>query len=242
MYRLLIVDDEEEIRRGLTDFFPWNEIGFEVVGGLENGKLALDRMESGGVDAVFCDIRMPIMSGIELARAASVSHPEIPVVFLSAYKDFAYARKAIQYDVRDYVLKPTSYDEIRTVFSRLKEELDRRHVPEPAAPFASVPDAFISTIRAYIEREYHHATLKGAARVAHLNPQYVSRLFSEKTGEHFHDYLTRIRMEQAGRLLRDPQYCTYEVSEIVGYSNPKNFSRTFKRQFGVSPREYRHRA
>ncbi len=71
-----------------------------------------------------------------------------------------------------------------------------------------------------------------------MNPQYVSRLFKEYTGENFHVFLTRIKMEKAAQLLRDVGYLTYEVSELVGYSNPKNFTRTFKKYFGVSPRRY----
>jgi two-component system response regulator YesN len=247
MYRLLIVDDEEDIRRGLAEFFPWNEIGFEVADTVENGKRALECVRKGGIDVVFCDIRMPVMSGIELAKAIFEENPRMPVVFLSAFKDFSYAQKAIQYGVRDYVLKPTSYEGIRSVFRKLKKELDyglpAAH-PEGKESTEESPvgrtDAVLAAIKGYAEREYARATLKGAARVAHMNPQYVSRLFKERTGENFHTFLTRIKMEKAAQLLHDVDYLTYEVSEIVGYSNPKNFTRTFKKHFGVSPREYRH--
>ena len=81
MYRLLIVDDEEDIRRGLADFFPWDEIGYRVVGTAENGKQALDIVSTGTVDVVFCDIRMPILSGIDLAKTLFEAHRKIPMVF-----------------------------------------------------------------------------------------------------------------------------------------------------------------
>ena len=73
MYRLLIVDDEEDIRRGLAELFPWAETGFEVAGTAENGRQAFELVAAGGVDAVFSDIRMPVMSGIDLAKALNAA-------------------------------------------------------------------------------------------------------------------------------------------------------------------------
>ena len=242
MYRLLIVDDEEDIRRGLAEFFPWEEIGFEVAGTAENGKQALELVAAGGVDAVFSDIRMPIMSGIEMAKALFEAGSAVPVVFLSAYRDFSYARQALQYGVRDYVLKPTDYPDIRSVFTKLKREMDRGR-PAAArlrsADRASTEDPVVAAIKRYVERDCAHASLKGAARAVGLNPQYVSRLFREKAGENFHILLARTRMETAARLLRDGGYRAYEVSEMVGYSNQKNFTRAFKRHFGAAPLAFR---
>jgi YesN/AraC family two-component response regulator len=68
-----------------------------------------------------------------------------------------------------------------------------------------------------------------------MNPQYVSRLFRERTGENFHTLLARTRMEKAARLLRDGGYRAYEISGMVGYSNQKNFTRAFKQYFGAAP-------
>jgi YesN/AraC family two-component response regulator len=137
MYRLLIADDEEEIRNGLADCFPWGEVGFRVTARAENGKRALEIIEHEEVDAVLTDIRMPLMSGIDLARHIFERHLDLPVVFLSAYKDFAYAQKAIQYGVRRYVLKPTDYSELASVLSALKRELDSGI--SPATPDALAP-------------------------------------------------------------------------------------------------------
>jgi two-component system, response regulator YesN len=246
MYRLLIVDDEEDIRRGLALYFPWDEIGFTVVGTAENGKAALDIVRSGTVDVVFCDIRMPVMSGIDLARAIFESDLRVPVVFLSAFKDFHYAQEALQLGVRNYVLKPTDYANIRSVFGKLKRELDSERAPVPAdaeggEPMPAGPraDAVVAAVRGYVERDYANASLTGAARVVHMNPQYLSRLFKERAGENFHVFLSRVRMEKAAQLLRDGSYLAYEVSAIVGYGNQKNFTRAFKQHFGISPREFK---
>ncbi len=253
MYRLLIADDEEDIRRGLALFFPWDEIGYEVVGTAENGKVALEIVRSGTVDVVFCDVRMPVMSGIDLAKAIFEAGLKVPMVFLSAFKDFSYAQAALQFGVRAYVLKPTDYANIRSVFTKLKRELDSEmhRLPDAGeegaregADALAGPrgDAVAAAVRSYVERDYARATLKGAARVVHMNPQYVSRLFKERAGENFHVFLARVRMEKAAQLLRDGGYLTYEVSEIVGYGNQKNFTRAFRRHFGMSPRQYKRSA
>lgn len=250
MYRLLIVDDEEDIRRGLAELFPWEEIGYVVSGTAQNGKQALQQVREGEVDVVFCDIRMPVMSGVELARAISEEHRHVAIVFLSAYKDFSYAQQALKYGVRDYVLKPTNFADIRSVFRRLKREMDREFSAAPKEPVipgerettigtAKRADCVISAIKSYVERDYARATLKGAARIVQMNPQYVSRFFKEKTGENFNAFLRRIKMAKAAQLLQDVDYLIYDVSEIVGYSNPKNFTRLFKKHFGVTPQHYK---
>jgi len=244
MYRLLIVDDEEDIRRGLAEFFPWEEIGFEIAGTAENGRQAFKAVAAGGVDAILTDIRMPVMSGIELAKALSEAGLAVPIVFLSAYRDFSYARQAMRYGVRDYVLKPTDYAELRTAFAKLRREMDRGRLETAAAQgvgreAASGADPFVAAIRRYVERDCARASLKGAARIVGMNPQYVSRLYHDRTGEHFHAFLARTRMEKAARLLREGGYRAYEVSEIVGYSNQKNFPRAFKIHFGTTPLAFR---
>lgn len=185
------------------------------------------------------------MSGIDLAKALSEAGVAVPVVFLSAYKDFSYARKAIQYGVRDYVLKPTDFADIRSVFTKLKREMDKG-MPAPdgargAGSAATGSDPFVSAVRGCVERDCARASLKGAARAVGMNPQYVSRLFRERTGENFHTFLARTRMEKAARLLRDGGYLVYEASEMVGYSNQKNFTRAFKQHFGVAPLAFRRK-
>jgi two-component system response regulator YesN len=252
MYKLLIVDDEEDIRRGLAEFFPWEEIGYQVVGTAPNGRQALEQVRHGEVDVVFCDIRMPVLSGMELARVIAEEHRSVAVVFLSAYKDFSYARQALKYGVRDYVLKPTNFPDIRAVFRRLKKEMDcelpavleASGAPKDRSTVSGSrqrADWVISAIKGYVERDYPRATLKGAARIVQMNPQYVSRLFKEKTGENFNTFLKRTKMTKAAQLLQEVDYLVYDVSEMVGYSNPKNFTRLFKKYFGITPHQYRSR-
>jgi two-component system response regulator YesN len=124
MYSLLIVDDEEIVRRGLAETLDWESLGFRVAGTAKNGIEALDILEKDGADVVLADIRMPHLSGLELAERIRVHHPDTRVVILSGYDDFEYARTAIEQDVFSYLLKPLREERAAEVFTRLKNSLD----------------------------------------------------------------------------------------------------------------------
>lgn len=245
MYKLLIVDDEFEIRVGLTNYFKWDKLGFEVVAFLENGMKAFNYIKNNPVDVLLCDIRMPIMTGIDLARILHQNKANVKIVFLSGYREFEYAQKALDYGVKHYIVKPTRYDDVVRIFSELKNELDaEKDQPAQADDDMKITGCdqsgeIIETIKLYIQHNYNVATLEDTAKLVFMNPFYLSKFFKQKTGQNFSDYLTKIKMEKAAELLKDISYKTYEVSGMIGYTNPKNFTRAFKKFFGISPLEFR---
>lgn len=244
MYKLILVDDEVEIRNGLSQYFPWNEIGFDVVGVFDNGKKALAYIDSHAVDVMLCDIRMPVMTGLELAEELHSRQSKIKITLLSGFKDFEYAKLALSYDVKGYIVKPTKYNELYEHFSKLKLELDKANEEQKSSHSMDDNSTFnekvIAAIRTYVEQNYRSATLDEAAAVVRMNSFYVSRYFKENTGQNFSDYVSEVKMNKAAELLKDIRYKTYEVSEMVGYSHAKNFTRTFKKHFGMNPREFRN--
>ncbi|WP_168118787.1 response regulator [Paenibacillus sp. HB172176] len=238
MHTLIIIDDEEEIRNGLSRFFPWHELGYEVVRTFDNGKAALDYLLTHPVDVALCDIRMPIMTGIELAERLHREKSETALLFLTGHKDFEYAKQAIIFNVNNYIVKPTKYEELYAIFSSLKLELDEKKGGSERK-IESDHGSVIRAVKLFVNQHYQDVTLEKAANHVHLNPYYLSSYFKEKTGENFSDYVLRAKMRKAVELLADIRYKTYEVSEMVGYSNAKNFTRTFKKFYGVTPREYK---
>ncbi|MNO17368.1 putative response regulatory protein [compost metagenome] len=250
MYNLLIVDDEAETREALSSYFPWNEVGFQVVGQANNGQEALRLIAEGErVDIVLTDIKMPVMSGIELAEQLYNHRRQIKVVFLSGYRDFEYAQQALHYRVINYVLKPAKYHVLLDVFGKIKEELEAEATPEKlesepgldaCPPGHGGESLIIQKIKEYVKTNYKDASLEEVARRVHMNANYLSFFFKQKTGQNFSDYVLQTKMEMAVSLLRDVSYKTYEISEIVGYSNAKNFTRTFKSYYGQTPSEYRN--
>ena len=125
-YTVVVADDEEAIRSSLVRRVNWEKIGFEVIGEAENGADALELVEKLEPDLLLTDIKMPFLSGIELARAVREVRPMVQIAFLSGFDDFAYAQQAIQYNIVSYMLKPISAKEIEEELIKIKEKMDQR--------------------------------------------------------------------------------------------------------------------
>lgn len=126
MYTIIVADDEEELRHALIEKVDWESVGFKVVGEAENGVEALELVEQLKPDLLLTDIRMPFVSGIELARQVREVHPSTQIAFLSGHDDFAYAQQAIQYNIISYMLKPISAAELTEELRKIKEKIDEQ--------------------------------------------------------------------------------------------------------------------
>ncbi len=118
--KLLIVDDEKIILRGLVETFPWAEMGYEIVGTAMNGEEALEKIRVVEPDVVLTDICMKRMDGIQLMEETGKSNPTIKFVVLSAYKDFDYAKEACRLGAVAYLLKPVT-DEVIEVMKKVHD-------------------------------------------------------------------------------------------------------------------------
>lgn len=126
MYTVVIADDEMELRRAIIERVDWQSAGFEVVGDAENGIEALELIERLEPDLLITDIKMPMMSGLELAKNVRELCPATHIVFLSGYDDFTYAQQAIQYNIIKYLLKPISSEELSEELHKIKAIMDKR--------------------------------------------------------------------------------------------------------------------
>lgn len=241
MFNILLVDDESSTREALSSYFPWQEIGFNIVGQANNGKTALEFLSATpNVDIVLTDIQMPIMNGIELAKILYDQQSKIQIVFISSYREFEYAQKAIELNVKNYILKPAKYHELLKVFERLHSELSQLAVTNTERAESPSEHIIIQQVKEYVRMQYRSATLEEAARTVFLHPNYLSQMFKQKTDMNFSDYLIKIKMEEALKLLKSNQFKTYEISDMIGYSNPKNFTRSFKSYYGYPPSHVRN--
>lgn len=126
MYTVVVADDEEELRRALVRRVDWESIGFSVVGEAENGVEALELVEKYEPDLLLTDIRMPFLSGIELARQVREVRPATQIAFLSGFDDFSYAQQAIQYNIVSYMLKPISASELTEELIKIRKKIDEK--------------------------------------------------------------------------------------------------------------------
>lgn len=125
MNTVLIVDDELIIRQGLKCIIEWNEFGFEIIGEASNGKDALDFILQKKPDVVMLDIRIPKLSGLEVAEQARKQGYQGKIIILSGFSDFKYAQEAIRYNVEYYLTKPIDEEELAETIQKIGKNLEK---------------------------------------------------------------------------------------------------------------------
>ena len=123
MFKVLIAEDEPPIMRMIKSTLESVDSDFKVTECCINGKNAVEKLKNEDFDIVITDIKMPIMTGIELAGWIYQNKPDTKVIIVSGYSDFEYARKALEYKVFDYLLKPISKDKVSELTQRIKSEI-----------------------------------------------------------------------------------------------------------------------
>lgn len=123
MYRVLIVDDEPRVRRGLRGCVNWRAMDMEVCGEAPNGREAMELVKRLEPDVVLSDVRMPFMDGIELCRALNERYPGIQVVLISGYSDLDYLKSALRMGVVNYILKPVNLQELQETLGRIARRM-----------------------------------------------------------------------------------------------------------------------
>ena len=343
--KVVLIDDEAAVKKTLNILVDSDYPDFQVVGEASDGLEGLALIEQTNPDLVITDIRMPVMDGLALVKEMRERSIETEVVIISGYDTFDYARQALRYGVKDYLLKPISARDVAAIFRQMVEKLrvEREQAQEsqewllssksllkelanhiwvlnepsamltlesiicefsgkpyrhfssremylklvaqlnlqmneihekapPLIDFTSLSPLnneadmraacglliheYIEAIRkmrrwssynpmikavAYIQEHYHRSDLliQDIASFIEMSPSYLSKTFKSEIGDTFTDYLTKMRMNKALQLLVDTNLKVYEVAQAVGYSDQTHFSKAFKKQYGVSPSEYR---
>lgn len=148
MYRVLVVDDEKWIRRGLIQSINWEDFGLELAGEAENGDDAYTLALEVQPDLIFLDMRMPGMDGRALLGKLSGELPDVKVIVVSGYADFEYTQEAIRHRAFDYLLKPVRKEELNTVLEKACDEL--RVIAEKKRAASRAPHSwFRELIRGY---------------------------------------------------------------------------------------------
>ena len=168
MYRVLLVEDEEIIRKGIRYSVPWEECGCSVVGEAENGAVGEEKIAELQPDIVITDITMPVKSGLEMIADTREKFNYIAII-LTGYSEFEYAQQAIRNGVSDYVLKPLDMDEMRTALEKAvrlagdnqylqqredEAEAVRSRTALPPLSEDKVTDPLVLRIVAYLKENY----------------------------------------------------------------------------------------
>ena len=242
--RIIIVEDEPRALRGLRQLISSISKECQIVAEAEDGKEALESIISLKPDVVFTDIKMPYMDGIELIKA--VKKYDIPTCFVitSAYGEFEYAKKAISLEVKEYLLKPLTYDEVKQVLERIHNEQAGRDISELIEEESLVKkyqDVHYLIHKAITRVEVGYSTRLSQEEMAQdlgMTPEYFSYLFHKETGEKFTDFIRNYRVEIAKKLMITTDMKIQEVAYAVGYSDPKYFGKVFRKVTNETPLEF----
>lgn len=239
MLRVMIVEDEDIIRRGLVETLDWEAMGAAVVGEAGDGDEALPLIKELSPDVVLTDIKMQRMDGLAMVQALRQDGNMTPVVFLTSYADFDYVREALRLKAVDYLLKPVEEEEISHVLAKLFQQDEGA----AAVPFARELDKAAKSKNPYVlavwqaimDNYQQHLSLEQVAEKQGVSISYISRKLKEETGNTFGTLLTMYRLQQAVQLLQVGTWRVYEVAEQAGFSDYKNFCQVFKRYLGTTP-------
>ena len=248
MLKVLVVEDEELIRKGIVLAVDWAALDCVVVGEASNGAQALEAVERYDPSLIITDLKMPVMDGLEMLRQLRERGNNAFVIILTAYDSFSYAQTALRLGAVDFLLKPFHDGELEQAVTRLKQRMDRAGQGGEKGP-APLPlpelkkgdkSKYVLEAMAYIGEHYHEPNIGVAAIAQHLgiSEGHLSHTFKKETDYTLLNYLTRYRIHRAMELLRDCRLKVYEVAEQVGYRDIAYFSATFKKLVGMSPSEY----
>ncbi len=243
MLKVLVVEDEEMIRRGIVLTVDWAALDCVVVGEAANGLEALEAVERLRPSLIITDLKMPQMDGLEMLRRLRELGNNVYVIILTAYDSFTYAQSALRLGAVDFLVKPFHDGDLEQAVMALRRRMESDNSEAALAlPELRKGDKSKYVLEAmdFIGRHYSDSSISIGLIAQHLgiSEGHLSHLFKKETDYTLLNYLTRYRIHKAMGLLKDCRVKVYEVAEQVGYRDITYFSATFKKLVGVSPSEY----
>lgn len=249
MYKVLIVEDEDIIRKGLMFMADWAKVGCTVVGEAADGTEGLEKIKTLCPDIVIADVKMPIKSGIQMLEE-SIDQYGYDAIIISGYNKFAYAQKAVSLGVTEYLLKPVDFDELYAAIekiickqktnSRVQQNLQQFQYPpllsSSMLKLKNTGNKHVAHMLNYIRNQYpNRISLTDLSIKYNLSCTYLNSKFKVETGYTFNDYLNRYRILKAVDYLKTGKWKVYQIAEWVGFSDYKYFIKVFKKYIGCSP-------
>lgn len=237
--KILIVDDEKYEAVLMEKCVDWRSHGFEIAGSAQSAADALEMFDVLRPDIVFCDINMPVVNGLELSRQMRERHEHVQIIIVTGYREFEYARTAIDIGVGSYVLKPIDPEELLRAARKAEAEIQKNE--EDLYGANMVRNTLAQETIDYIEKHIAEQglSLKDIAPALFVSGSYLSRRFKAETGENLTEYIFRRRMEKSRELVANTVLRVSEVAELVGMADTHYLGRCFKKFTGMTINEYR---
>lgn len=241
MIKAMVVDNERWALLDIVHSMPWEKHGFEVVGQTVQSVEALDIARQVHPNVAFLDIRMPVLSGLDLIPLLRKEHPNMLFVLVTGHSEFEYAQAAVKMGVFDYCLKPLEEEVGATLLERIKSHFAMQQNAPPSILSEEIIscDQFSVLLQYVKEHAFEKLCLEDVAKKHFMNPNYCGYLFKLNTNKTFSQFVRDIRITTACYLLQHSKMRVGEIALRVGYENAHYFSRVFSSETGLSPRDYR---
>lgn len=248
-YRVLIVEDDEEIRRYIRSELDSDFRIYECT----NGREGLETILKEKPDLVISDVMMPEMDGITLCRKIkqNININHIPIILLTAKSKAEDQIEGLEIGADAYIIKPFNTELLRTTISNLianRERLRGKLVGEQQVEekitkieMKSNDEILMSKVMKTINDHLADPTLNVEMLAANVGMSrvHMHRKLKELTNQSARDFIRSIRLKQAANLLREKNLSVSEVAYATGFSNLSHFSNTFRDFYGISPSEYK---
>ena len=251
--RILIADDvpieRMVISKTIQNYFCDELEIFQA----ENGREAIAVFQEKDCHIALLDSSMPGIDGLEAAEEIRKGSQTCSIIFLTAYDEFDYAKRAIRVHALDYLLKPSTKEDLIAVleeavylsrqdFALTKTPLDRAETEEKDEKLDVVKNQVLAEhIREYLATHYmEDISLQDAAEQLHYSDAYFCKFFKQNFDKSFIVYLSELRIAKAKELLADITINVKDIGQKVGYRDSSYFTKVFKRFTGVTPSEYRY--
>lgn len=256
MLKVIIVEDEDLIRKGLIHTVDWLNLDCTIVGEASDGEEGLKLINDLRPDLVITDIKMPLMDGIEMLEQAKSLH-RFHSIILTSYSDFEYAKKAISLKVYEYLLKPIDEEKLIQIVEKVKIEINDEKIIGDIKEKTKINNNlslvdldiyifskeennyYVEEALREIKENYHtKISIETIASKLGVSPSYLSRKFRDVTSQTFVDMLNKYRVQKAVELLNAGKYRVYEISDMLGFNEYKHFSNVFKKYTQLTPSEF----
>ena len=244
MIKVLIVEDENLIRKKLLHFIDYDALGMVVVADGSNGLKGVELIKKYQPDIVLADINMPEKDGLDMIKE-TLDYDYIAII-ISGYDYFSYAQRALKYGVTDYLLKPISLDDLkealinaREIIYKKRKVISQKTDLENAVDISLDPlikDTTVLEMIDYIKNKYQEKiSISDLSKDLAYSESMLNRKFKKEVHITFNEYLNRYRINKAIDLLKNSDYNITEIAYMCGYSSAKYFARVFKKYLGMSP-------
>lgn len=249
MYRVVVIEDEEAIRKGIIMSIDFSALNCILIGEASNGVEGIKLIQEKKPDIVIIDVTMPLMSGIEMIE--QTLEYNYTSIIISGYDEFSYAKKAIKLGVCDYLMKPIDKEELNNVIQSivssfdlsskisglLKEKNQIEHIQ--LLETLNKEDHLVDKIMEYINLHYSEKIfLSDIADVLNYSESLLSKRFRRVTQMTFNEYLNRFRIQKSIEYMKKGTYGLTGISDICGFSDYKYFSTVFKKYTGYTPSQF----